>query len=223
MGIRLAGSLAKQILRRSSKSFDVPKGFLAVYVGETEKKRFMVPVSYLNKPVFQDLLSKAEEEFGFDHPMGGIGTDFEQETQRCLNQHSNSLWQHSILAWKLKSINLIGGVLIYHHLMLNPEDESGPMLIKKPVVVESYDEIIFPEPSKGFLDRMQSHPAVNLPRLPAGFTLPPPNMYLSCLLQAMLFFLGMDKLTYVSLRCWLKLRVNGREVTLKIILQPSGL
>ena len=72
MGIRLAGSLAKQILRRSSKSFDVPKGFLAVYVGETEKKRFMVPVSYLNKPVFQDLLSKAEEEFGFDHPMGGL-------------------------------------------------------------------------------------------------------------------------------------------------------
>ena len=80
MGIRLTGSLAKQILRRSSKSFDVPKGFLAVYVGETEKKRFMVPVSYLNKPVFQDLLSKAEEEFGFDHPMGGLTIPCREDT-----------------------------------------------------------------------------------------------------------------------------------------------
>ncbi|KAG5239059.1 SAUR auxin-responsive protein [Salix suchowensis] len=51
---------------------DVPKGFLAVYVGETEKKRFVVPVSYLKQPSFQDLLRKAEEEFGFDHPMGGL-------------------------------------------------------------------------------------------------------------------------------------------------------
>ncbi|KAJ6692807.1 SAUR-LIKE AUXIN-RESPONSIVE PROTEIN FAMILY [Salix purpurea] len=80
MGIRLAGSLAKQILRRSSKSFDVPKGFLAVYVGETEKKRYMVPVSYLNKPVFQDFLSKAEEEFGFDHPMGGLTIPCREDT-----------------------------------------------------------------------------------------------------------------------------------------------
>ncbi|KAB5541516.1 hypothetical protein DKX38_014490 [Salix brachista] len=80
MGIRLTGSLAKQILRRSSKSFDVPKGFLAVYVGETEKKRYMVPVSYLNKPVFQDLLSKAEKEFGFDHPMGGLTIPCREDT-----------------------------------------------------------------------------------------------------------------------------------------------
>ncbi|KAI3911936.1 hypothetical protein MKW92_017302, partial [Papaver armeniacum] len=44
----------------------------AVYVGETEKKRFIVPLSYLNHPSFQNLLSYAEEEFGFDHPMGGL-------------------------------------------------------------------------------------------------------------------------------------------------------
>lgn len=47
------------------------------------------------------------------------------------------------------------------------------MSTKKPVVVESYDEIVFPEPSEGFLARMQSHPAVTLPRLPPGFTFPP--------------------------------------------------
>ncbi|KAJ6365249.1 hypothetical protein OIU76_030091 [Salix suchowensis] len=63
---------------------------------------------------------------------------------------------------------------LYHHLKLYPEDESGFVSIKKPVVVESYDEIVFPEPSEGFLARIQSHPAVNLPRLPAGFALPPP-------------------------------------------------
>ncbi|KAG6779589.1 hypothetical protein POTOM_015982 [Populus tomentosa] len=76
----LAATLAKQILRRSvwnaskpaSRSLDVPKGFLAVYIGEREKKRFVVPVSYLNEPSFQDLLTKAEEEFGFNHPMGGL-------------------------------------------------------------------------------------------------------------------------------------------------------
>ncbi|KAG2335211.1 hypothetical protein Bca4012_016655 [Brassica carinata] len=49
-----------------------PKGFLAVYVGESQKKRYVVPISYLSQPSFQDLLSKSEEEFGFDHPMGGL-------------------------------------------------------------------------------------------------------------------------------------------------------
>ncbi|KAK6916672.1 Small auxin-up RNA [Dillenia turbinata] len=41
-------------------------------VGEMEKKRFLVLVSYLNQPSFQDLLRKAKEEFGFDHPMGAV-------------------------------------------------------------------------------------------------------------------------------------------------------
>ncbi|CAN1785230.1 Indole-3-acetic acid-induced protein ARG7 [Linum perenne] len=94
MAIGLPGNLAKQILRRtgsgsskssssrfqgsgssrssSSRFQDVPKGFLAVYVGESQKKRFVVPLSYLSQPLFQDLLSMAEEEFGFDHPMGGL-------------------------------------------------------------------------------------------------------------------------------------------------------
>ncbi|CAN6864328.1 unnamed protein product [Brassica oleracea var. botrytis] len=49
-----------------------PKGFLAVYVGEAQKKRYVVPVSYLSQPSFQALLSKSEEEFGFNHPMGGL-------------------------------------------------------------------------------------------------------------------------------------------------------
>ncbi|KAM7482689.1 hypothetical protein LguiB_007272 [Lonicera macranthoides] len=78
MGIRMPRIIqAKQILRRTSftaasTAVDVPKGYFAVYVGEQEKKRFVVPISFLKMPSFQDLLSQSEEEFGFDHPMGGL-------------------------------------------------------------------------------------------------------------------------------------------------------
>lgn len=67
-----------QILRcsssseRRSASVDVPRGHFAVYVGEGEMKRFVVPLSFLNDSSFQDLLSQAEEDFGFSHPMGGL-------------------------------------------------------------------------------------------------------------------------------------------------------
>ncbi|KAK5793949.1 hypothetical protein PVK06_035130 [Gossypium arboreum] len=45
---------------------------LQFYVGESNKKRFVIPIAYLNHPLFQDLLNKDEEEFGFNHPMGGL-------------------------------------------------------------------------------------------------------------------------------------------------------
>lgn len=57
---------------KSSKSLTNPKGYFVVYVGDSQKKRFVIPLSYLNEPMFQDLLSQAEEEFGYHHPMGGI-------------------------------------------------------------------------------------------------------------------------------------------------------
>ncbi|PON93772.1 Small auxin-up RNA [Trema orientale] len=50
----------------------IPKGYFAVYVGEDQKKRFVVPLTYLNEPAFQELLIMAEEEFGYEHPMGGL-------------------------------------------------------------------------------------------------------------------------------------------------------
>ncbi|EOX97817.1 hypothetical protein QUC31_015494 [Theobroma cacao] len=49
----------------------VPKGYFAVYVGETQK-RFVIPVSFLNQPSFQDLLGLSEKEFGYNHPTGGL-------------------------------------------------------------------------------------------------------------------------------------------------------
>ncbi|KAK2381577.1 auxin-induced protein 15A [Trifolium repens] len=67
MGFRLSSIIRS----KASSSKGVPKGYLAVYVGE-EMKRFVIPVSYLNQISFQDLLSQSEEQFGFDHPMGGI-------------------------------------------------------------------------------------------------------------------------------------------------------
>ncbi|KAK4562479.1 hypothetical protein RGQ29_005107 [Quercus rubra] len=61
MGFRLPGVIhAMQTLKRSSttasqaasKAIDVPKGYFA--------------------PLFQHLLSQAEEEYGYNHPMGGF-------------------------------------------------------------------------------------------------------------------------------------------------------
>ncbi|KAJ4952264.1 hypothetical protein NE237_029096 [Protea cynaroides] len=51
----------------------VPKGHLAVYVGEKDgySHRLLVPVIYFNHPLFVELLREAEEEYGFQHP-GGI-------------------------------------------------------------------------------------------------------------------------------------------------------
>ncbi|KAE8667375.1 Auxin-induced protein 15A [Hibiscus syriacus] len=64
MGIQLMGlAHAKQKLQRT----------LSVYAGEGNRpKRFVIRVSYLNHPLFNDLLNRAEEEFGFNHPMGGL-------------------------------------------------------------------------------------------------------------------------------------------------------
>ncbi|KOM50982.1 hypothetical protein LR48_Vigan08g180900 [Vigna angularis] len=61
-GIRKASFAANQV---SSEVVDVPKGYLAVYIGET-RKRFLIPLSYLNHSSFLDLLSQAEKEFGYD-------------------------------------------------------------------------------------------------------------------------------------------------------------
>ncbi|KAE8698701.1 Auxin-responsive protein SAUR21 [Hibiscus syriacus] len=78
MGVRLPSVIAgaKQILKLQSRITrekpDVLKCHIAVYVGETQRKRFVVPISVLNHPSFKDLLDRAEEEFGFDHPMGGL-------------------------------------------------------------------------------------------------------------------------------------------------------
>lgn len=66
----------------------VPKGKMAVYVGQRDGDftRVLVPVIYINHPLFGQLLREAEEEYGHDHP-GGITipcgfSDFESVKSR---------------------------------------------------------------------------------------------------------------------------------------------
>ncbi|TYI37770.1 hypothetical protein ES332_A03G236800v1 [Gossypium tomentosum] len=66
-------------LPRMVSSKKVPKGYFAVYVGENQK-RFVIPVSFLNHPSFQDLLGKSEEEFGYSHPTGGLTIPCNEDT-----------------------------------------------------------------------------------------------------------------------------------------------
>ncbi|GAA0154588.1 general transcription factor [Lithospermum erythrorhizon] len=60
---------------------------------------------------------------------------------------------------------------LYHHLKLYSAEESGPQSIKKPVVVETYDEIVLPDPPEDFFARVQNHPAVIHPAIPATISL----------------------------------------------------
>ncbi|WJZ83353.1 hypothetical protein VitviT2T_003043 [Vitis vinifera] len=84
---KLQRTLSSRITGAISATANVPKGHFAVYVGESQKKRFVIPISYLNHPLFQDLLHRAEEEFGFDHPMGGL-------TIPCSEDYFISLTSH---------------------------------------------------------------------------------------------------------------------------------
>ncbi|KAG2407428.1 uncharacterized protein LOC124828561 isoform X2 [Vigna umbellata] len=71
---------------------DVPKGYLAVYVGP-ELRRFIIPTSYLSHSLFKVLLEKAAEEFGFDQS-GGLTIPCEIETFKyllnCMENHDDS-------------------------------------------------------------------------------------------------------------------------------------
>ncbi|XP_039040936.1 auxin-responsive protein SAUR21-like [Hibiscus syriacus] len=81
---------AKPSLKRtlpSSETTVVPKGHFAVYVGVTEKKRYVVPISFLKHPSFQNLLSEAEEEFGLNHPMGALTIPCSEEAFIDLTCH----------------------------------------------------------------------------------------------------------------------------------------
>ncbi|KAF5755587.1 putative small auxin-up RNA [Helianthus annuus] len=68
-------------------SMDIPKVYFAIYVGEREKKRFVVPVSILSQPRFQGLLHQSEQEFGYNHPMGGITIPCSEDVFTDLASH----------------------------------------------------------------------------------------------------------------------------------------
>ncbi|KAJ1378366.1 Small auxin-up RNA [Sesbania bispinosa] len=50
------------------KKVDIRKGCVPIKVGEgEEQQKIVVPVMYINHPLFSQLLKEAEEEYGFDH------------------------------------------------------------------------------------------------------------------------------------------------------------
>ncbi|GAU28938.1 hypothetical protein TSUD_59490 [Trifolium subterraneum] len=77
-------------IQTASKSAEVRKGYVAVYVGD-KQKRFVIPISYLNQPLFQDLLSQAEDEFGYDHPMGGLTIPCTEDMFQHITSRLNEL------------------------------------------------------------------------------------------------------------------------------------
>uniref|UniRef100_A0A251THW0 Putative small auxin-up RNA n=1 Tax=Helianthus annuus TaxID=4232 RepID=A0A251THW0_HELAN len=68
-------------------SMDIPKGYFAICVGEQEKKRFVVSVSLLSEPTFQELQHQAEEEFDYNHPMGGLTIPCSEDVFTDLASH----------------------------------------------------------------------------------------------------------------------------------------
>ncbi|KAJ6359482.1 hypothetical protein OIU76_001082 [Salix suchowensis] len=89
---------------------DIPKGCLAVLVGQgEEQQRFVIPVIYINHPLFMELLKEAEEEFGFDQE-GPITIpchveEFRNvqgmiEEEKCSHDHHQQQ-QHHILCFRV--------------------------------------------------------------------------------------------------------------------------
>ncbi|KAM7257082.1 hypothetical protein ACFE04_012823 [Oxalis oulophora] len=72
----------EEICQSLGPPHDVPKGYLAVYVG-LELRRFIIPTSYLSHSLFKLLLEKTEEEFGFGHG-GALTIPCEIETFKFL-------------------------------------------------------------------------------------------------------------------------------------------
>ncbi|GLJ54417.1 hypothetical protein SUGI_1168700 [Cryptomeria japonica] len=65
---------------------DVPKGCLVLDVGRgEEKKRCVIPVVYINHPLFEKLLKKAEEEYGFQQ-IGRIAIPCHLSDFQCVQE-----------------------------------------------------------------------------------------------------------------------------------------
>nr|KYP38351.1 Auxin-induced protein 10A5 [Cajanus cajan] len=63
MGFGIAGIIRRtsfSTIQAASKGVEVPKGYLAVYVGD-KMRRFVIPVSYLNQPHFKNYLVKPKK------------------------------------------------------------------------------------------------------------------------------------------------------------------
>lgn len=86
---------------------DIPKGCLAITVGQgEEQQRFVIPVIYINHPLFMQLLKEAEEEYGFDHN-GPINIPCHIEefrhVQHIIHEETTSQHHHTHNPWCFKT------------------------------------------------------------------------------------------------------------------------
>lgn len=80
----------------------IPKGHMAVYVGQKDGdfERILVPIVYLNHPLFGDLLKESEKEFGYDHP-GGLTIPCRiSEFERVQTRIKAGQCHRKLLPWK---------------------------------------------------------------------------------------------------------------------------
>ncbi|XP_051116524.1 auxin-responsive protein SAUR36-like [Andrographis paniculata] len=82
----------------------IPRGYVAVWVGQTagERVRVLVPVVHLNHPWFGDLLKKSEMEFGFEHDGGIIFPCRLSEFERLQHRIAAAIQcrRRKLLPWK---------------------------------------------------------------------------------------------------------------------------
>lgn len=77
----------------------------------------------------------------------------------------------------------------FHHLKLYADDETIPQTTKKPVVVESYDEIVLSDPMEASFGRLRNHPAVRVTgNPPSQLALPGSTLFVFDYLSMCLLF-----------------------------------
>ena len=112
--LKMASRFASIMHSRKNKRepTNVPKGHFAVYVGEElQRKRFLVPIAFLKEPAFQQLLSMAEDEFGFNHPMGGVTIPCSEETFINITSRLNASWELGISMGEIYILRFLASVL----------------------------------------------------------------------------------------------------------------
>lgn len=88
--------------QKLGKPDPIPKGHMAVYVGQKDGdfQRVFVPVVYFNHPLFGDLLKESENEYGFNHP-GGITIPCRvSEFERVQTRIKAVQCTRKLLSWK---------------------------------------------------------------------------------------------------------------------------
>ncbi|XP_057807366.1 auxin-responsive protein SAUR36-like [Salvia miltiorrhiza] len=88
---------------------EIPKGHMVVYVGQKDGdfERILVPIVYINHPLFGDLLKESEKEFGYNHPGGLTIPCGISEFERVQTRIEAGRCTRKLLSWKKTDRSLI--------------------------------------------------------------------------------------------------------------------